>query len=79
MNTDARAHLACPIALVTLLGYAAHPQTPVGENKHLGVASCASSVCHGKSKAQPDQNVGLNEYRIWMDQDLHAQAYRALG
>lgn len=78
MNTHARVLLGCLIALLTLLGYAAHPQTPAGENKHLGVASCASSVCHGKSKAQPDQNVGLNEYRIWMDQDLHAQAYRAL-
>jgi hypothetical protein len=64
-------------ALLALLGYAAHPQTSA-DNKHLGVASCASSVCHGKSKAVPDQNVGLNEYRIWMDQDLHAQAYRAL-
>jgi cytochrome c554/c'-like protein len=78
VNTHARVLLGCLIALLTLLGYAAHPQTPAGENKHLGVASCASSVCHGKSKAQAGQNVGLNEYRIWMDQDLHAQAYRAL-
>jgi hypothetical protein len=66
------------MVLLALLGYAAHTQTAAVANKHLGVASCASSVCHGKSKAQPDQNVGLNEYRIWMDQDLHSQAYRAL-
>jgi hypothetical protein len=66
------------IAALALCGYAAHTQTAIGDYKHLGVASCASSVCHGKSKAQANQNVGLNEYRIWMDQDLHAQAYRAL-
>jgi hypothetical protein len=65
-------------ALLALLGNAAQAQTSAADNKHLGVASCASSVCHGKSKAVSDQNVGLNEYRIWMDQDLHAQAYRAL-
>jgi Cytochrome c554 and c-prime len=78
VNSHARVPLGCLIALLALLGYAAHPQTAAVENKHLGVASCASSVCHGKSKPQPGQNVGLNEYRIWMDQDLHAQAYRAL-
>ena len=70
--------LAVLIAALALCGYAAHTQTAIGDYKHLGVASCASSVCHGKSKAQANQNVGLNEYRIWMDQDLHAQAYRAL-
>lgn len=46
--------------------------------KHLGVASCATSVCHGKLAPQPGKNVALNEYRTWMQEDRHAQAYRTL-
>lgn len=51
----------------------------VRDEKHLGVASCATSVCHGKLSPQKDQHVWLNEYRIWTSQDLHSQAYRVLG
>lgn len=50
----------------------------VAEFKHLGVASCATSVCHGKLAPQPGKNVGLNEYRIWTQEDRHSQAYRTL-
>jgi hypothetical protein len=46
--------------------------------RHMGVASCAASVCHGKVAAQPGSDVALNEYRIWLLQDRHSQAYRAL-
>jgi hypothetical protein len=48
------------------------------DNKHLGVATCATSVCHGKVAAQKDKHVALNEYRTWTQEDRHAQAYRAL-
>jgi hypothetical protein len=48
------------------------------EFKHLGVASCAASVCHGKLAAQTDRNVQLNEYRTWSQEDRHSQAYRTL-
>jgi len=48
------------------------------ELKHLGVASCAASVCHGKLAAQTDRNVQLNEYRTWSQDDRHSQAYRTL-
>lgn len=47
-------------------------------NKHLGVASCAASVCHGKVAPQSDRNVQLNEYRTWAQDDRHSQAYRTL-
>jgi len=47
-------------------------------DKHLGVASCASSVCHGKNKAVTDNNVMLNEYRTWSTEDRHARAYKTL-
>jgi len=47
-------------------------------DQHLGVASCASSVCHGKSKPVTDNNVLLNEYRTWSTEDRHARAYKTL-
>jgi hypothetical protein len=45
---------------------------------HLGVASCASSVCHGKLDRQSGRNVWLNEYRLWTGADKHSQTYRLL-
>jgi hypothetical protein len=50
----------------------------INQNIHLGPASCASSVCHGKLDRQKDINVWLNEYRIWTSADKHSQAYRTL-
>ena len=50
----------------------------VADYKHLGVATCATSVCHGKLAPQPGKNVALNEYRTWTQEDRHAQAYRTL-
>jgi hypothetical protein len=50
----------------------------IADYKHMGVASCATSVCHGKLAPQADKDVALNEYRIWQQEDRHAQAYRTL-
>lgn len=50
----------------------------IADYKHMGVASCATSVCHGKLAPQSDKDVALNEYRIWQQEDRHAQAYRTL-
>lgn len=50
----------------------------IAEHVHAGVASCATSVCHGKLKIQDNENVWLNEYRIWTSEDRHSQAYRTL-
>ena len=66
---------------VTLLfvGSAALAAEPgVADYKHLGVASCATSVCHGKLAPAPGKNVALNEYQTWTREDRHAQAYRTL-
>lgn len=76
--------LSCAAAM------AGHTQSTVNDYKHLGVASCASTVCHGKAAAPKDcvspstvqrteRHVLLNEYRYWTECDRHAQAYRALG
>jgi len=70
-------------ALALLLGLAvgnalAQPLPEEGRDIHEGVASCASSVCHGKISPDPMSNVWLNEYRIWQRQDYHSRAYRTL-
>ena len=70
-------------ALALLLGIAAgnalaQPLPEEGRDIHEGVASCATSVCHGKVSADPASNVWLNEYRIWLRQDYHSRAYRTL-
>lgn len=46
---------------------------------HVGVASCATGVCHGKLMPQPDKHVWLNEYRVWSSEDGHARAYETLS
>jgi len=45
---------------------------------HLGVASCASSVCHGKTTQQDTTAVLQNEYTTWTQHDRHARAYKTL-
>jgi hypothetical protein len=65
--------------LVCVLAIAGHTQTSANDYQHVGVASCASTVCHGKAAPQTNRDVALNEYRIWIEQDPHSQAYRALA
>ena len=72
-----RASLA--VVLMSLGGAVAAGESPPPDFKHLGVASCASSVCHGKLSAQQDRNVALNEYRIWSHDDYHSRAFRDLS
>jgi hypothetical protein len=68
--------LASLLQLLCSASVSALPQDDV--DKHLGVASCASSVCHGKGKPVDDENVMLNEYRTWSTEDRHARAYKTL-
>ena len=73
-----------PGAFLLFVGLCATPslvaaaEAAVGDYKHLGVGSCATSVCHGKLAPQSGKNVALNEYRTWTQEDRHAQAYRTL-
>jgi hypothetical protein len=66
---------AC-IAALMLLSSAAAWSEPAA--KHLGVATCANSVCHGRGNVAEDSNIAQNEYRIWAKYDPHAQAYQTL-
>jgi hypothetical protein len=45
---------------------------------HLGVASCASTICHGSAKPRSATAVRQNEYVTWQHFDPHAGAYDAL-
>ncbi|MDA0262433.1 MAG: multiheme c-type cytochrome [Proteobacteria bacterium] len=49
-----------------------------GKDKHLGVASCAGSTCHGGVQAYKDSPVLQNEYVTWQREDRHAKAYQIL-
>ena len=55
---------------------AALPQTD--GQQHLGVASCASGVCHGSVKPRTGSDVLQNEYVTWSQRDRHRVAYQTL-
>ena len=46
--------------------------------ERMGVASCATGVCHGRSTPSEEDNVLMTEYRTWLNQDLHSRAYNSL-
>jgi hypothetical protein len=48
------------------------------DGKHLGVATCASTLCHGSARPLTARTVQQNEYVTWSHYDPHAKAYRAL-
>lgn len=68
-------------ALAAMVMFAA---SPVGAAEgsttglHVGVASCASAVCHGSLLPREGDNILRNEYVTWMEKDRHARAYSVL-
>jgi hypothetical protein len=68
-----------PALLLAVFAALCADAAEIAEHEHLGVASCATGVCHGKLAPQEDANVWLNEYRIWSADDRHARAYLTLG
>ena len=70
--------LATGLWLAAPAGLADDHVPAIDADTHLGVASCASSVCHGKLAEQEQENVWLNEFRIWSNEDRHARAYKTL-
>lgn len=69
-------------ALTALTPVAAAPTgTPLPQHsrdKSLGVASCASSLCHGAIDTWKNSPVLQNEYITWSRSDKHARAYSLL-
>jgi hypothetical protein len=66
------------LAVVSLHAGAAAPLPHYSKDKTVGVASCASSLCHGAIETWKDSNVLQNEYIIWSRVDKHARAYAVL-
>lgn len=71
---------AAILALCALVAAAQADETvpQYGGARHLGVASCASSQCHGAAKPYAEGNILRNEYRVWSREDRHAKAYETL-
>ena len=71
--------LLLALAAITLAPNTLKAELPqYGPDDHLGVASCASSQCHGNVQALNDSDVSQDEYRIWSRHDRHARAYQTL-
>lgn len=54
------------------------PVLALAADRHVGVASCASSLCHGSTKPLEAHAVLQNEYVSWSQFDPHSEAYRVL-
>lgn len=53
----------------------------VDDQQHLGVATCASSVCHGSVQAYENSRIQQNEFITWQTDrhgNMHAKAYAKL-
>ncbi len=68
--------LIISLVLVFKANAATLPQ--YASEKHMGVATCSSGVCHGKSVEDRKENVMMNEYREWLQYDDHSGAYKTL-
>ena len=69
------------LAVLILFASSATAQTAVeavAAHKHMGVATCSNSVCHGASQPFRDSDVMQNEFAIWQEFDPHAKAYQVL-
>jgi hypothetical protein len=51
---------------------------PPAADRHLGVATCASTTCHGQAKPARTGNIQQTEYLIWSRYDPHAGAWSLL-
>ncbi|HVT43222.1 MAG TPA: multiheme c-type cytochrome [Thermoanaerobaculia bacterium] len=80
MKGIAFAILALAAAAATQQAPAPAPpaDTPQGEGRYVGVASCVNSGCHGSTEPLSATLVLQNEYFTWLSDDRHAQAYNVL-
>jgi hypothetical protein len=74
----AAALLAVAAAAATAVPARAATLPADAEDRHLGVASCASGVCHGSVTALEATSVLQNEFVVWTREDKHAGAYQLL-
>jgi hypothetical protein len=53
------------------------PAAPMPD-RHLGVADCAGSTCHGSTRPFADRRIRQDEYFIWQRKDRHGEAFETL-
>ena len=70
--------LAVCVVLLPAGAFAAGAVEAIAAHRHLGVASCSNSVCHGASQVFRDSHVMQNEFAVWQETDPHAKAYALL-
>lgn len=73
MQARAIAQLAIVFVAAALL-----PATAQTTDLHLGVATCASTTCHGAAKPASAGNILGNEYVTWSRHDPHAGGWATL-
>jgi len=66
------------IALLSLLLTLAPSRINAEETKYLGVATCASSSCHGATSPRKTTNVLQNEFSTWHRHGQHSKAWKVL-
>ena len=66
------------LLLALLFGSAQWAVANDNEAVHKGVATCASSVCHGSARDKPESPLLRNEYLTWERHDAHSEAYQTL-
>lgn len=78
MKNRNRAHGALLLSLVATSSLAATLPESSAE-KHMGVATCASSQCHGSAIPRDGTGVLQNEYVTWTQSDPHSRTYEILS
>jgi hypothetical protein len=79
---DLRRHLLSAAPLFAVAAFVSTPGRAIdlparSADRHLGVASCAGSLCHG-GLAPDGEIVRQNEYTTWSRHDAHSRAYSVL-
>ncbi|MBT8099464.1 MAG: cytochrome c family protein [Gammaproteobacteria bacterium] len=54
-------------------------ESALTDGKHMGVATCAASQCHGSALPRSGTGVLQNEYVTWTQADPHSRAYELLN
>ena len=71
--------LACPSVLALIPAFGWGQALPERDGHlHLGVATCASSQCHGSAVPRSGLSVLQSEYVTWTTADPHSRAYQTL-
>ena len=80
MVCQRRDRMMCQLrrAIYALLALVCTGVADAEEAKHLGVATCASSVCHGRVEMSEKHQALMTEYSTWFRHDPHSRAFETL-